>query len=67
MLPIEGRPLQSVTFNAAPVAFRTSTIKGVSYALFPAQSGPYVATYEPVHSEAATPVSMEFPSDRNVQ
>jgi hypothetical protein len=67
MLPIEGRPLQSVTFNAAPVAFRTSTIKGVSYALFPAQSGPYVATYEPVHSEAATPVSMEFPSDRNVR
>jgi len=45
MLPIDGQPLLSITFNGSAVAFTTSTVKGVAYALFPAHSGQYVATY----------------------
>lgn len=45
MLPIDGQPLLSITFNGSAAAFTTSTVKGVAYALFPAHSGQYVATY----------------------
>jgi hypothetical protein len=39
--------LASLTANGDPVAFTTQTVKGISYAVFPAGSGAYVATYAP--------------------
>jgi hypothetical protein len=39
--------LASLARGGAPVAFATQTIKGVAYAVFPAASGDYVATYAP--------------------
>ena len=39
--------LASLTVNGTPVAFTTQTIKGIAYAVFPAASGSYVATYAP--------------------
>jgi hypothetical protein len=39
--------LASLTANGTPVAFTTRTIKGIAYAVFPAASGAYVATYAP--------------------
>jgi hypothetical protein len=54
MLPIDAQPLLSVGFNGNAVAFTKSTIKGIVYALFPAHSGRYVATYAAVPSPAAS-------------
>jgi hypothetical protein len=39
--------LASLTRNGNPVTFTTSTIKGITYAVFTAASGAYVATYAP--------------------
>jgi hypothetical protein len=39
--------LASLTVGGNPVTFTTETIKGISYAVFPAGSGNYVATYAP--------------------
>lgn len=39
--------LASLTAGGNPVAFTTETIKGISYAIFPAGSGSYTATYAP--------------------
>ena len=39
--------LASLTANGSPVTFTTQTIKGITYAVFPAASGSYVATYAP--------------------
>ncbi len=39
--------LASLTVGGNPVAFTTETIKGVTYAVFSASSGSYVATYAP--------------------
>jgi hypothetical protein len=39
--------LASLTANGSPVTFTTQTIKGITYAVFPAASGAYVATYAP--------------------
>jgi hypothetical protein len=39
--------LASLTADGTPVAFTTQTVKGISYAVFPAGSGAYVATYAP--------------------
>ncbi|HEY4595057.1 MAG TPA: hypothetical protein VIJ02_01550, partial [Thermoanaerobaculia bacterium] len=39
--------LASLTANGSPVAFSTQTLKGITYAVFPAASGSYVATYAP--------------------
>ena len=40
-----GRALQAMTRDGAPVTFTRETIKGVSYAMFPASAGAYAATY----------------------
>jgi hypothetical protein len=37
--------LASITLNGAAVPYSTQTIKGISYAIFGAQSGSYIATY----------------------
>lgn len=37
--------LTAITRGASPVAFTVSVVKGVEYALFSADPGPYVATY----------------------
>ncbi len=50
MLPAtsnDGSPLTSITRGGSSVPFTTSTIKGVTYALFDAQGGSYTATYTP--------------------
>jgi len=39
--------LASLTLNGSAVTFTTQTIKGIAYAVFPAASGAYVATYAP--------------------
>jgi hypothetical protein len=39
--------LASLTVNGTPVAFTPQTVKGIAYAVFPATSGSYVATYAP--------------------
>jgi hypothetical protein len=39
--------LASLTLNGSAVTFTTQTIKGIAYAVFPAASGSYVATYAP--------------------
>jgi hypothetical protein len=39
--------LASLTVGGNPVTFTTETIKGIVYAVFPASSGSYVATYAP--------------------
>ncbi|HEY4593636.1 MAG TPA: hypothetical protein VIJ61_14570, partial [Thermoanaerobaculia bacterium] len=39
--------LASLTANGSPVTFSTQTLKGITYAVFPAASGSYVATYAP--------------------
>ncbi len=39
--------LTSLTRNGGSVAFTTQTIKGIEYAIFPAQAGNYQATYLP--------------------
>jgi hypothetical protein len=49
MLPASGPTgaLQAISRNGQPVAFATQTIKGITYATFPADAGSYVATYPP--------------------
>ncbi|MBW8876261.1 MAG: hypothetical protein JF614_14945 [Acidobacteria bacterium] len=42
-----GGTLASLTLNGSAVTFTTQTIKGIVYAVFPAASGSYVATYAP--------------------
>ena len=42
-----GRTLTALTRNGAAVSFTTETIKGVTYAAFPATTGTYAATYTP--------------------
>ncbi|HWM93884.1 MAG TPA: family 16 glycoside hydrolase [Thermoanaerobaculia bacterium] len=39
--------LASLTVGGNPVTWTTETIKGISYAIFPASSGSYTATYAP--------------------
>jgi hypothetical protein len=48
MLPIEGGggTLTGLTRNGSPVPWRTETIKGITYAIFTAGSGPYVSSYD---------------------
>jgi PKD repeat protein len=55
MLPLEaGRgTLSSLSRNGSPVTWRTETIKGIAYAIFPAAAGSHVATYTP---DTAAPV-----------
>lgn len=55
MLPVStpAGDLVALTRDAAPVAWTTETIKGISYAFFPAAAGDWVATYAP---DAAGPV-----------
>jgi hypothetical protein len=47
MVPAGGPtgPLQAIARNGQPVAYATQTIKGITYATFPADAGSYVATY----------------------
>jgi hypothetical protein len=47
MLPRQARggTLSALTRDGAPVTFDTKTIKGVEYAVFPADDGAYAATY----------------------
>jgi hypothetical protein len=49
MLPASGPTgaLQAIARNGQPLAFATQTIKGITYATFPADAGSYVATYPP--------------------
>lgn len=48
MLPAQqgAAVLQGLTRDGSPVAYATETIKGVAYAMFPAEAGAYAATYE---------------------
>ncbi|MGH2797257.1 MAG: LamG-like jellyroll fold domain-containing protein, partial [Thermoleophilaceae bacterium] len=47
MLPLRSATgtLVSLTREGAPVAFRTETVKGIEYAVFPVEKGPHTATY----------------------
>ena len=62
MLPIGTHSLQSITYNGTQVPFSTSTIKGVMYALFPAPSGHYIATFTSTHVTTDTSRSVAVPS-----
>ena len=44
---VSAGTLASLTAGSNPVAFTTETIKGLTYAVFSASSGSYVATYAP--------------------
>jgi hypothetical protein len=48
MLPttVNGKTLSQITFGGSPVSFSTQTIKGITYAVFPAAGGAYQATYQ---------------------
>jgi len=48
MVPARAGTLQAagVTRGGVPVAFTTQTVKGISYAVFPATSGAYEVTYQ---------------------
>jgi hypothetical protein len=39
--------LASLTFAGSPLAYTTETLKGIAYAVFPAATGAYQATYAP--------------------
>jgi hypothetical protein len=71
MLPASGPtgPLQALSRNGQPVAFATQTIKGITYATFPADAGAYVATYPapPVVPAPATGASKKAASVRTVE
>jgi hypothetical protein len=58
MLPASGPtgPLQGIARNGQPVAYATQTIKGITYATFPADAGSYVATY-PAPAAVPAPVT----------
>jgi hypothetical protein len=49
MLPTQGGTgtLQTLRRDGAVIAFTTQTVKGISYAVFPAIAGTYTATYGP--------------------
>ena len=49
MLPLSSTAgtLASPTMNGNSVAFTARTVKGIAYAVFPAATGSYVATYAP--------------------
>jgi hypothetical protein len=49
MLPATSNAgsLASITSGGNPVSFTTETIKGISYAVFPASTGTYTAAYAP--------------------
>jgi hypothetical protein len=49
MLPTSSTAgtLASITTGGNPVSFTTETVKGISYAVFPASSGTYSAAYAP--------------------
>jgi hypothetical protein len=49
--------LNSISLNGSAIAFTTETIKGVSYAVFPASAGTYQANYGSAGSEAVASVS----------
>ena len=53
MLPASGPTgaLQAIARDGQPVAFATQTIKGITYATFPADAGAYVATYPRARGE----------------
>jgi hypothetical protein len=57
MLPASGPTgaLQAIARNGQPVAFTTQTIKGITYATFPADAGSYVATYPAPPAVPAAP------------
>jgi hypothetical protein len=60
MLPASSgtNTLSSITLGGNPVAFTIKTIKGVSYAVFPALVGTYQATYAAGLGVTASSVSM---------
>jgi hypothetical protein len=57
MLPASGPTgaLQAIARNGQPVSFATQTIKGITYATFPADAGSYVATYPAPPAVPAVP------------
>jgi hypothetical protein len=57
MLPASGPTgaLQAIARNGQPVSFATQTIKGITYATFPADAGSYVATYPAPPAVPAAP------------
>ena len=59
MLPASGPTgaLQAIARNGQPVAFATQTIKGITYATFPADAGSYVATYPAPAAAVPAPVT----------
>src|SRR5262249_15768872 len=62
MLPFvdsSNSAISSLERNGSPVTFTTPTIKGISYAFFPAAAGDYVATY---NGTAPTPTPTPTPS-----
>ena len=71
MLPASGPTgaLQSIARNGQPVAFATQTIKGITYATFPADGGAYVATYPapPAVATAAGAPSRKAAAIRTVE
>ena len=65
MLPASGPTgaLQAISRDGQPVAFATQTIKGITYATFPADGGSYVATYPaPAGSAAAQGAAAKKPA-----
>ena len=70
MLPVQSAvgPLSGITMGGNPVTYAQETIKGITYAIFNAQAGAYVASYAPdttppvVNSVSPTDAATDVPT-----
>ena len=66
MLPIQtvAGAITSISYNGTPINFTTETIKGITYAMFPAAQGTYQASTTPLPPDTTPPtVTITSPTD----
>ncbi|MEZ4683722.1 MAG: DUF4082 domain-containing protein [Caldilineaceae bacterium] len=66
MLPLQtsGGTVTNINYNGTPLSFTTQTIKGVTYAIFPASSGLYQASTTVIPPDTAAPtVAVTSPAE----
>ncbi len=61
MLPVdaEGSQLSEIEMDGTTVSFTTETIKGITYAFFPATEGSYLASYTPIAARKSSEQEVE--------